>query len=406
MPNLDDVAALRIVSGRKSYSNKVILDGVDITVEKGTMYGYSSPNIQQFEITKPPSKISNLLEYSKNYYSQLKALTVRNLTIYLRYPLLPSSQIICVLVNIYFALHMAGYDPVGLSLGTITDHSCDTRANQTPTARMNEDLYACKFLNILEKSQINLVPMQTVLDAVQAVKSGSISGYLKFPVNFTEIMLKRFVWNINADEEIINGSYISIRLDNSEYMTSYFVTKSLYESMQKLMTEIVTEYGIDERTVTLPFSFNAVYGNMSDTWNTFLVPMLLLFMWTILSVTMGFFHVTDTCDGTLARTMATGVDFHKVLLSYYIADIPLTIIQAGLFVSAVWWDRGDQIQGRLALIGLVFYLVRIVYIAFYLMLASMKISTKDTIMVAIAALQIFLYATGVYLCLEARQNLS
>lgn len=37
MSNLADVPALKLVSGRKSYSNKVILDGVDITVEKGTM---------------------------------------------------------------------------------------------------------------------------------------------------------------------------------------------------------------------------------------------------------------------------------------------------------------------------------------------------------------------------------
>lgn len=42
--------------------------------------------------TKPiqpisPSKISNLSEHSKNYYSQVKALTVRNWIVFTRYPL-------------------------------------------------------------------------------------------------------------------------------------------------------------------------------------------------------------------------------------------------------------------------------------------------------------------------------
>ncbi|OXA47350.1 hypothetical protein Fcan01_17978 [Folsomia candida] len=35
----------------------------------------------------PQSKISDLYEHSKNYYSQLKALTIRNLIVFTRYPL-------------------------------------------------------------------------------------------------------------------------------------------------------------------------------------------------------------------------------------------------------------------------------------------------------------------------------
>lgn len=112
---------------------------------------------------------------------------------------------------------------------------------------------------------------------------------------------------------------------------------------------------------------------------------------------MGFLHVFDTYDGTLTRTMATGVDFHhKVLLSYYIADIPLTVIQAGLIIFCVWWDRGDQIKGDWALIGLILYLPRIVTIGLHHMFASLKISVKDTILVSITLVQISLYASGNY----------
>ncbi|XP_035716477.1 ABC transporter G family member 23 [Folsomia candida] len=345
-------------------------------------------NVEPFEETLQ-SKVSNLCEHSKNYYSQLKALTIWNLIVYIRYPLLPLSQLVCFLVNIYLILYTVGNDPIGLNLGTITDRPCDKMSDQSLATKD----YACQYLNILEKSQINVVPMDSEFDALQAIKMGSIKGYLKFPENFTQNVLKRLVWNVHADEEIVNGSAILIQLDNSEYMNSYFVTKSLYESMQKLMKEIATEYGIDERKVTIPLSFHTVYGNLSDTWNTFFVPMLLLIMWMLLSATMGFLHVTDTYDGTLTRTMATGVDFHKVLLSYYIADIPLTIIQAGLFILCVWWDRGDKIKGSWALIGLVLYLVRIPTIGFYLTLAALKISVKDTIMAGISILQIYLYAS-------------
>ncbi|OXA40401.1 ABC transporter G family member 23 [Folsomia candida] len=341
---------------------------------------------------------SNALEHSKNYYSELKALTIRNLIVFTRFPLLPLTLLISFLVNIYLILYMIGNDPVGLSLGTITDRNCDNMANQSVILRD----YTCLFLNILEKSHINLVPMQTETEGLEAIQSGRITGYLKFPENFTENVMKRLVWNIHADEEIINGSQVSIRLDNSEYINSYFITKSLYESIQKFMVQIVAEYGLDARRVTLPLSFNPVYGNMTDTWNTFFVPMLLLVLWTIFSAPMGFLHVFDTYDGTLTRTMATGVDFHhKVLLSYYIADIPLTVIQAGLIIFCVWWDRGDQIKGDWALIGLILYLPRIVTIGLHHMFASLKISVKDTILVSITLVQISLYASDTFWPIES-----
>ncbi|OXA40292.1 ABC transporter G family member 23 [Folsomia candida] len=342
------------------------------------------------------SKMPSHCEHWKNNYSQLKALTIRNLIVYKRHPILPLISLISLLVNTYLILYTVGNDPVGLKLGTITERTYDNMANE---ALVTKD-YTYRFLNILEKSHINLVPMETEVAGLQAIQLGQITGYVKFPENFTENMLKRLVWNIHADEEIMNGSDVLIRLDNSEYLNSYFVTKSLYESIQKFLQEIASEYGIDERKVTLPLSFNTVYGNLSDTWNTFFVPMMLLMMWMFLSTTMGFLHVFDTNDGTLTRTMATGVDFHKVLLSYYFADIPLTIIQAGLFISFVWWDRGDEIQGSWALIGLLLCLIRMSTTAFYHMLASLKISVKDTIMVSITALQIYLYASDTFWPIE------
>lgn len=57
--------------------------------------------------------------------------------------------------------------------------------------------------------------METEVAGLQAIQLGQITGYVKFPENFTENMLKRLVWNIHADEEIMNGSDVLIRLDNS-----------------------------------------------------------------------------------------------------------------------------------------------------------------------------------------------
>ncbi|OXA40394.1 ABC transporter G family member 23 [Folsomia candida] len=294
MSNLADVPALKLVSGRKSYSNKVILDGVDITVEKGTIYALLGPsgcgkttlvscivgiqqlsegkielfgrNVSTFRNGMPGSLIGympqetclyesfTILEtfiyYGRLYCMPLDKIVsnlatlkaVMNLPTVGRGVVCPSAwrccmtfkflfwtkatvgidpvlrkrlplgQLICLLVTIYLALYVAGYDPVGLSVGTITDYSCDPEAAKLLTSMPSGDFYTCKFLNILEKSKIKL----TEFDALQALQMGSITGYLKFPGNFTENMLKRLVWNIHADEEIINGSTISILLDNSD----------------------------------------------------------------------------------------------------------------------------------------------------------------------------------------------
>lgn len=59
------------------------------------------------------------------------------------------------------------------------------------------------------------MPFSTELDALQAIRAGRIAGYIKFPKNFTQNMMKLLAWNIRADEETLNRSVISIRLDNS-----------------------------------------------------------------------------------------------------------------------------------------------------------------------------------------------
>ncbi|OXA37567.1 uncharacterized protein LOC110862360 isoform X2 [Folsomia candida] len=234
---------------------------------------------------------------------------------------------------------------------------------------------------------IHMVPLSTELDAEQAIKSGDLMGYIKFPANFTENMKKRFVWRIYADEETLNGSTISIRLDNSEYMNTYFLTKSLYESVQQFLLLSANDYDVDERMVTLPLQFSPIYGSL------FLVPAELLLLWTLFSTTFGFFHVIDRCDNTFARTMATGVDFGQIQLSYYFSDVPLALFQGGLILLIFWWDRGEQVQGSWILIGVIFYLARMAILSLYFVVGTFNMSVKDMTLLTISIVMVYVYAS-------------
>lgn len=108
----------------------------------------------------------------------------------------------------------------------------------------------------------------------------------------------------------------------------------------------------------------------------------------------GFFHVMDRYENTFARTMATGVGFGQIQLSYYFADIPLTLLQGGLILLILWWDRSEEIKGSWALIRLIFYLVRVATLSVFFVLGSFNVNVKDTTLLTISVIMVYIYAAG------------
>ncbi|XP_035714049.1 ABC transporter G family member 23-like [Folsomia candida] len=262
--------------------------------------------------------------------------------------------------NTILFLNMFGNDPIGLKLGLVTNNNPSCLSDGDFIVKQGRN-YACEFIRILEHEGVNVVKMTTESDALDSVTSGQSSGYVVIPLNFTFHSNNRFVWNIHSDNETIEGSNISVKLDNSgsAYMNSYFLTQSLYNAVVKLFGEIAAGLDVDQRLVTPPLAFHAIYGNMDDSWNTFLAPMGIMITWGFLSTYMGLLHIKDRRERTLSRTLATGVDFNQILLSYYLADIPAMVIYCGTIVLLIWWDRGDEVKGSWTSICLIFILVRI-----------------------------------------------
>ncbi|XP_035701370.1 ABC transporter G family member 23-like isoform X3 [Folsomia candida] len=189
----------------------------------------------------------------KHYFSQVNALTIRNLILYRRYPLLIPIQAVSLFMNVCLILYILGNDPVGISLGKIINTECETKPISN-TSNTNTGDYACQFYNILESFGLNLVSMNNEFEALQAIENGRTSGYLILPENFTKHFLERLTWNIHADEKTLNMSTISVRLDSSDYLHSSFLAKVLYEAIQQLFWQIGGEYNINRQLVTLPFS--------------------------------------------------------------------------------------------------------------------------------------------------------
>ncbi|XP_021967281.2 ABC transporter G family member 23 isoform X2 [Folsomia candida] len=355
-----------------------------------------------------PRLVSRKYAASKKYCVQVKALAIRNVIIYMRFISYPMLQLVVILINMLIGLYALGYNPKGLNLGAIMDNGqihCDTNfAHQISSvcnATNSETDYTCRLLNIVQNLGVDWAPLSTELEAVQAIRAGSINGYIKFPKNFTENVIKRLIWNIHSDEEILNGSTISITLDNSDYMNTYFLTTSLYESVHEFLVSSANESDVGEWLVTLPLKVSPIYGSQFYPFNAFLVPTFVLVLWTFMSTTLGVVHILDRGDNTFARTIATGVEFGQIQLGYYLADIPLAIFQAGLILLMIWWDRGEQIKGSWALIGLIFYLARVAVIALYFILASFNVNVKDSTLLMISIVMVYVYASDTIWPIEA-----
>ncbi|OXA44305.1 ABC transporter G family member 23 [Folsomia candida] len=304
--------------------------------------------------------------------------------------------------NTLLFLHVLGNDPIGLKLGLVMNNNPSCLSHGEFIVKQGRN-FACEFIRILEHEGVNVVKMTTELDALDSVTSGQSSGYVVIPSNFTFHSNNRFVWNIHSDNESIEGSTISVKLDNSgaAYMNLYFLTQSLCNAVVKLFGEIAAGYDVDQRLVTPPLAFHAIYGNMNDPWNKFLAPMGILLTWSFLSTYMGLFHIRDRREGTLSRTLATGVDFNQILLSYYLADIPAIIVHCGTIVLLIWWDRGDEVKGSWTEIWLILILLRTTVSSLSYFLAGFVLNELEGIFVSLLFLWAGIYASDTFWPVES-----
>ncbi|XP_035713927.1 ABC transporter G family member 20 [Folsomia candida] len=342
-------------------------------------------------------------------FSSLKALVKRNWIMNIRFKMMCASQIISIMVSCFLAFHGIGLDPIGLQIGVVNydkpcgndvasfieeigNYSTNYRPGNTDDTVNN---FACQFLHILvgDGTIVNLVHKDSKLEASKSLKMGHILGYIMIPRNYSDHLRDRIVFNIHANNETLDGSTVSVQLDNSNYLVSYYARQYIVSSMSQLFENLAVRFGVDKRVVNLPLKFNPIHGALTDTWNHYIAPVYLLMVWGINSTISAIFHSVDKTQSSLSRTLATGVKYQTILFSYYITDLAIMLPQAVVIFTHLWWYRGDVIVGSWISIFVISYVLRVNITALTTLLAECSRSIINGIFVSVAILLLGIYAS-------------
>ncbi|XP_035707282.1 ABC transporter G family member 23-like isoform X1 [Folsomia candida] len=325
----------------------------------------------------------------------LKVLVKRNLTIYVRNPLIILLEFIVLVFNVYLFVYLAGNHPLGLKIGFVNNEGTCPENFQLNELK-NPGNYSCAFISELVKEGLDMIPISSEMRALNDVKQGKLSGYISIPANFSEHSKARFLFGLHSDNETLDGSTVTVRLDHSEYLYAFFIRQTLYSSLQTYIQSIGLQYDIDSRVTTLPISFSSIFGPGDESWNPFLMPAGLLIVWCFYGTTLPLFYIQDKAQHTLARTLATGVDYYKVVLSYYIADMPCVIWQSGIMLSVMAWVKWDEVKGSWGLIFLIFYLVRLISTSISIFVGTFSKKELNCIFLAVAVLFFCIYGSDTF----------
>ncbi|XP_035713937.1 uncharacterized protein LOC118438184 [Folsomia candida] len=232
---------------------------------------------------------------------------------------------------------------------------------------------------------------------------GRILGYIMIPRNYSDHLRDRIVFNIHADNETLDGSTMSVQLDNSNYLVSYYARKYILSSLAQLFENLAVQFGVDKRVVNLPLKFNPIHGSLTlaDAWNHYIAPVYLLMVWGINSTISAIFHSVDKTQSSLSRTLATGVKYQTILFSYYITDLAIMLPQAVVIFTHLWWYRGDVIVGSWISIFVIFYVLRVNITALTTLLTECCRSIINAIFVSVAILLLGIYASDTFWPVES-----
>ncbi|XP_073969170.1 ABC transporter G family member 23-like isoform X2 [Rhodnius prolixus] len=222
-----------------------------------------------------------------------------------------------------------GRDPVGLHLAIVNnEHSFGTPCNFNSSC-VYENL-GCRYLDLLGKSKHTLVNYQSLEEASYAVSKGWAWGLLEIPPYFSEMMELRTELERNANDTVLEGSEISVRLDMSNQQIAILLKRDIYLNLQEFARGLARACEVPESLVTLPIRFNTpIFGPRIPNFTNFAAPGVILTIVFFLSValTSGTMLI-ERNEGILERCLVCGITGFEILSSHVITQFVIMMIQS------------------------------------------------------------------------------
>ncbi|KAK9499328.1 hypothetical protein O3M35_002381 [Rhynocoris fuscipes] len=277
-------------------------------------------------------------------------------------PILAFLLTLPIVISALFVLTI-GRDPLGLKLGVVNEELPDgidvcNRFAANLTCSLEYPM-SCKFLDTLEKKQINLIGYRDHESARRGVERNHVWGYLYFSRNYTEALFERIISNLRASDESLNTSELKIWMDMSNQYIGNLLKRDMYFGYLSFLEHVYKTCDWPPEAATVPITYeDAVYGSNTPSFTDFAVPAViqlsefyLPMLFTVGAILM------EKREGLLERSFISGMTLPEIMVGHAIVNFVILSLQT-LFMWVVLFIIFDNVfNGSLLLAILLLYLV-------------------------------------------------
>ena len=196
--------------------------------------------------------------------------------------------------------------------------------NQELNPEYSEDLL--KQLKPLERHVIIPVMYPNLQSAIDAVISGSAVGVIWFKHNFTDSMEERVVNPLDIDPQTIDTSSLHLFMDNSMIVLGNAFIHSLSETVWKFVSNLSQMR--NQTNIEIPITVEKTTLSQNLLLKDFGLPANLIFYIYLSQIILSSLVLTqERKDGLFERSLIAGVSHHLVLISHFLTNLLLSIIQ-------------------------------------------------------------------------------
>ncbi|ODM96327.1 ABC transporter G family member 23 [Orchesella cincta] len=244
-----------------------------------------------------------------------------------------------------------GPDPKSIRMGLVDNDSgsadiiSDCLEEEDMSFGCKPEKMSCRFLRMIKPDLISWTLLSETQKAEEALKLGTIEGYLEFTPMFSTEVFNKVLNNVNDDESVVDGfdnsSSLVVHLDSSDTFISKLLRTELIEKYKAFEEGIASDCdGLERNTL---FDSNSTLMKMEESpllngnfeqigyHSRFVLPgisLLIIFLMT--SMTSGLQFQRELRKGALTRAFSAGVNTFEVLVFHIFIELIIIVVHVAL----------------------------------------------------------------------------
>ncbi|OXA40208.1 ABC transporter G family member 23 [Folsomia candida] len=219
-------------------------------------------------------------------------------------------------------------------------------AQKMNSSQCLENVGICNFLETFGNGEFDWAVTNSYQDGYESIQAGKAIALLSFPKNFEQYMKDRIVHKNFADNETIDGAMISVALDETNSIFSFWIKHNVVSKYIDFITRIATACSLNPATVRPPLQYNAVYGGLGvHSFIAFSQPGVIMIAMFIMAQTTGFLWSCDRAEGLEDRDYAAGASLQHRIVASMVTDSVKTVIQISIIVVMLFFMFDMQVKG-------------------------------------------------------------